>query len=497
MAGDMVSWSDYDSLGGMGGMNVQGGVLQGGLSSSGDVDALNKALAAGSDQDNPGAAPGEGFPLRTESLDETLFTTTYRAKDVKFWKMLYKDPAYNTVEEYNRLDEYGAGDAIFNEEGDLPVEDDSEYSRQYTTIKFMGTTRRVTHVATVVRTAHGAAVARETVSGTMFLLRQLERALFAGDSDLVSVQFDGLEKLLINAYGSTVLDDGALSGYENDLVIDCRGNPLTEDHIADLSERIIAEPNYGQPSDLWSTTGVLKDLSKIMYPKERVNLPAPVNGQAGVAIKSIVTPFGTIGLNYDIFQPDSKIAGSAVGKAALRPAAPTLGAPTSPAYAGSDTNYWTSTYAGVYFYKVVAGSRYGRSAATTSSAVTVSTDDQVSIGVTDNGPNTSYFEVYRSDLGGAASTCRSIMRVARSGATQTIVDLNRFLPNCSKGYMLSQQSDVLKWKQLAPFTRIPLATIDASVRWMQLLYGALQIMKPGYNGMFINIGKLATGANAA
>ena len=105
--------------------------------------------------------------------------------------------------------------------------------------------------------------------------------------------------------------------------------------------------------------------------------------------------------------------------------------------------------------------------------------------------------MYRSDLGGAASTCRSIMRVARSGATQTIVDLNRFLPNCSKGYMLSQQSDVLKWKQLAPFTRIPLATIDASVRWMQLLYGALQIMKPGYNGMFINIGKLATGANAA
>ena len=187
MAGEIVSWMDYQGLANQGGLMAEGGEAIGGISSMADVDALNKALEAGSDINSPGTAAGEGFPLRVESLDQTLFNTTYKAKDVKFWKALYKDPAYNTVEEYNRLEEYGSGDAIFISEGDLPEEDDSTYSRQYTRIKFMGTTRRVTHVMSVLRTAHGDAMARETVNGTMFLLRQIERAMFYGDEDLVSI----------------------------------------------------------------------------------------------------------------------------------------------------------------------------------------------------------------------------------------------------------------------------------------------------------------------
>ena len=62
--------------------------------------------------------------------------------------------------------------------------------------------------------------------------------------------------------------------------------------------------------------------------------------------------------------------------------------------------------------------------------------------------------------------------------------------------MLSGGSEVMKFKQLAPFTKVPLATIDTSVRWAQILLGALQIQKPLHNGMFINIGKLPTGAFA-
>jgi hypothetical protein len=89
-----------------------------------------------------------------------------------------------------------------------------------------------------------------------------------------------------------------------------------------------------------------------------------------------------------------------------------------------------------------------------------------------------------------------IFKVPRSGATQTVTDVNRFLPNCSKGFMLTQSSEVLKFKQLAPFTKIPLATIDTSVRWAQVLFGALQVMKPLQCGMFINVGKLETGAYA-
>jgi hypothetical protein len=483
----------------MGGLYTDSGdVLGMGMSTQADVDALNKALSAGSDINNPGAAPGEGFPLRVESLDQTLFNTTYKAKDVKFWKSLAKTAAFNTIEEYNRLEEYGSGDSIFIAEGDLPVESDGLYSRQYTRVKFMGTTRRVTHVMSLLRAAHGDAVARETVNGTMFLLRQLERTLFTGDENMVPVQFDGIESLMVKSYDSTLADDGQYLGYENDLnVIDLRGEPLTEDHITDLTEQLTAEPNYGSPSDLWLPTGPMKDLSKILYPKERYDLPAPRDGRAGIAINSIVTPFGDIRLNPDIFIPDSVAPSEAgVGKGSIRPGAPVLGAPTAAAYTGSNTTFFGSGDAGTYFYKVVAGSRYGKSAPTASAAVAVANGDAVTISVTDSGPNTSYYEVSRSGKDLAVGTARTIFRVKRTGATQDIVDLNRFLPGTSKGYMLTQSSEVLKWKQLAPFTKIPLATIDTSIRWLQCLYGALQLQKPKQVGMFINVGKLETGVNA-
>ena len=498
MPGDAVTWRDYQGMADLGGLFTDSGDIINGITSQGDIDALNKALVAGSNIDNPGSAPGEGFPLRVESLDQTLFNTTYKAKDVKFWRALYKDAAYNTIEEFNRLDEYGSGDAIFIAEGDLPTEDDSTYSRQYTRIKFMGTTRRVTHVMSLLRAAHGDAVARESVNGTLFLLRQMERTLFTGDENHIPVQFDGIETLMVKAFDDALSDDGQYLGYEEDLnVVDLRGEPLTEDHVTDLTEQLTAEPNYGSPSDLWLPTGPMKDLSKILYPKERYDLPAPRDGRAGIAINAIVTPFGDIRLNPDIFIPESRTpAASGVGKASQRPLSPTLGAPAAAAYAGSNTTFWDADDVGTYFYRVVAGSRFGKSAPVDSSSIAVADGDAITIEVTDAGPNTSYYEISRTTAGAAVATARTIMRIKRTASPQTITDLNRFLPLTTKGYMLTQSSEVLKWKQLAPFTKIPLATIDTSIRWMMVLYGALQLMKPRQVGMFINIGRLETGVNA-
>ena len=494
MNGDFVSWRDYQGLSTMGGA---AGTF-GGAMSANDVDELNKALMAGSDIDNPGASPGQGFPLRLESLDSTLFTTTYANKnDVKFFASLYKDSATNTVEEFDRLESYGSGNSVWMAEGALPSEDDSTYSRQYTKIKYMGCVRRVSLVMGMLKSKFGDVMAREAVNGTMFLLRQLERSLFDGDENMIGEQIDGLEKLSTTAWGNTALDDGYVSGYESDNVIDLRGAPLTEDHIADMVERLIAEPNYGRPTDLWLPTGPVKDLSKILYPKERYDLPAPQNGMAGISIAGVSTPFGDIKLQPDIFMPDSTLANAAgVGKTAQRPNVAVVGVPAAAPYAGTNTTYFAAADVGTYIYQIVACSKFGKSAPITSAAVGVVTDDAVSIAVTDGGNDTSYYEVYRSALNGAASTCRLIMKVARSGATQTIVDVNRFLPDTSRGFMLTQTSEVLKIKQLAPFTKIPLATIDTSVRWAQVLFLALQVMKPLQNGMFINIGKLETGAYA-
>jgi hypothetical protein len=124
-------------------------------------------------------------------------------------------------------------------------------------------------------------------------------------------------------------------------------------------------------------------------------------------------------------------------------------------------------------------------------------DDKVELTITKaaSGTAPSLYEIYRSKVGGTLASARLIFKVAYvEGATQVVTDLNRFLPDCSKGYMLTQSSEVLKWKQLAPFTKIPLATIDSSIRWMQVLYGGLMIMAPKKCGMYINVGNLETGA---
>lgn len=467
------------------------------LGSAAMVAELNKALAAGSDINNPGTGAGEGFPLRMESLDTTLYNVTYSAADIKFWRAIYKDRAYNTVEEFNRLEGYGSNETMFIAEGDLPQEDDSTYSRQYTRIKFMGIVRRVTHVMTMIKAAHGDPVAREQVNGTLMLLRQVERTLFNGDEDLNPLAFNGLEKLLTTAWGSTVQDDGAVSGYDEEYVIDARGGSLTEDLLADLTEVLVREPNYGAPTDFWTGTGPVRDISKTMYPKERFNMPAPANGVAGVAINSVITPFATIGLNTDIFIPQSAApAAEGVGKTALRAPAPTITSASASAYGGTSRNRWASSDAGDYYYKVVAVNKAGKSAPVTSASVTVAANDVVSIVIADNGSDTLYYEISRSAKNGAASTCKHIASVPRSGASQTYRDLNRFLPGTYRGYMLTQTSDVLKWKQLAPLMKLPLAQIDSSVRWMQLLYGALQVMAPRKCGMIINIGNLETGSYA-
>lgn len=494
---DYMSWLGAEGIGSAEGFMAAGAGGQGtflGATPGNHFVELSKAMTAGADINNPGTSPGVGFALRRESLDPVLTSVTYKADDCRFWKALAKPKARQTVEEYNVLEAYGTHDSIFVREGELPTEDDSTYSRNYVKMKFMGTTCRVTHVMDVIDTAHGPAVAREVVNGTLRLLKSLEQHLFTGDENLMAEAFDGVETLMAKAFGSTLQDDGQYAGYEDDNVIDLRNGNINEDYIADLSEILIRRPNYGQPNCLWSPTGVKRDLSKVMYPKERYDLPAPQNGMAGIQIGGLVTPFGQLKLEHNIFLEASGVPGAAQGAAALRPASPTVGTPTSPVYGGSSTNQWAAADAGAYYYKIVACSRNGKSAAVTTAQVTVSAGDEVQIPVTDNGPGTTYYEVYRSDLNGAASTCRLIMKVAKTATTQTLRDLNRFLPNTSKSYMLTQTPEVLDWMQLLPFTKIDLAVIDPSIRWMQLMYGALRLRAPRRNGMFINVGNLQTGA---
>lgn len=474
-AGNLVSWRDYDGVEGFGSTTQH------------DVDDLNKALTAGQDRDPPGAVvAGDGFALRVESLERTLKNTTFKMDHVRFFKAVPKIAAYNTVEEFNQIQSYGENpDAGWIDEGDLPEEDDSRYERKFAVVKYLGTTRRVTHVMSMVRPAHGNVIAQETVNGTMHLLRILERALFYGRSDLSALQFDGYEKLL---------KDNAPAAN----IIDLRGKPLSEDVLTDGALTIQDAPNYGTGTHLYLNPKVKADLVKTFFPKERYDLFQKTNsGYIGLDIKGFTSPAGDVLFEPDVFITDGGAPTAAVGDASKRPGTPTVStAATTPVDALSK---FEADDAGDYFYTIQAVNRYGRSAGVVlvagPTATTVVAGDKVTWGMTPGGGGAvDYYEVFRTKKDGASGSERLILRVPNgAGAAEQILnDYNDYLPGTTSAFFFQQNLENMSVKQLAPMVKIPLATIDSSIRWMQLIYCVPTLYTPGKNVLYTNVGR-ATG----
>lgn len=476
---NMVSWGDYEGIEGFG------------SASQTDVDNLNKALTAGSSQNPPGSVvPGDGFALRVEDLSKTLKVTTFRMEHVRFWKSITKLPAYNTVTEYNQLQEYGSNlDSGFISEGALPESEDSSYERKFSVVKFMGTTRSVTHPMTLVTPAHGPVLAQEAINGTMHLIKQLERALFYADSSLSSVQFDGFEKL--------ITDNSPSSN-----VIDLRGLPLSEDILTDASLTLMDAPNYGMPSHLHLNPKTKADLVKTFFPKERHDTFASnKNGLIGTDIKGFTSPAGDVAFEPNVFITDGGSPNAAaVGDAAKRPGTPTIStAVTTPVDA---TAMFTADDAGDYFYSVVAVNRFGRSAAVAcdASAVSMIVGDNMTVGVTPGGSTTTEsYELYRTAKNGAVGTQRLIQRVANAAGAgeQDVIDRNFTLPYCTTAFLFQQNLECMSFKQLAPLLKLPLATIDSSIRFMLLLYGVPCLYTPGKAAIIRNIGRASGYVGAA
>lgn len=450
-----------------------------GIASRDELEQLRKALTAGSDINAPAVTPGEGFPLRTESLEATLKNVTFEMNEIKLFKTIDKLPATNTVEEFNRLLSYSEGGASqydlgFMDEGALPEEEDSTYERAYVPIKFIGTVGRVTHVANTIRAAHGDVINTETMNKTMFMLQQLERALYFGDSSILPQQFDGLEKLIT---------DGAPAN-----VIDLRGAPLSEEKLNDGLLQI--RDNFGLATDLYAATGPFADFSKQVYDRQRAQFGAAQPGVLGTKITEFQGQHGTINLHDHIFLGEGRTPPpSGLKDPAKRPLTPTI--LVQPANNAVSNPLFTAADAGTYFYRVVAANKHGYSAPVDTSGVTVSAGDNVTLTVQDNGQGTQYYIIYRTEPGGAVSTAVAITRVARTGSSQVITDLNADLPNTTKSFLLQQNNRSFSWAQLLPMTRIPLAVIDTSIRWAQVLYGAIKMYTPGKNIVYKNVGRLA------
>lgn len=503
-----IQLSDYQLA-----MGLNDQVLFGGHTSAEDLENLNKALTAGSitGRDTTNLTTASGAPLKVESLEKTLKVLTYGAQDVTFWKNIPKSPAFNTVEEFNQLTNYGADRGGFYNEGELPNTEDSTYVRRAQLIKFLGVTREITHPMTLVNTMIGSAIDKEISNGTLWILRKLDKALYFGNSAVVTQEFDGLMTQHSNNDQFTSLDQYLQSG----VVVDCRGLPLKELHIENAANSIIT--NFGIGTDLYAPPRVLSDFVKLFYGNKFIvpNTPSLTGGVMGQRVESFASQFGNIKLNWDIFMAPkgATTSGTSVATSNNAPTAPLADgvAPTT-AQTGVANSYFQNpnasggSDAGNYVYAVSALNRYGESAITVlgGAAATVAAGGAVDLKFTL--PASTYpatgVQVYRSLIGGTVAAGTLLYPIFTISAAQLtagydgaaaglVRDRNVFMPNTQQAFLVQHNTEVIEFKQLAPLMKMDLAIVAPSFRFMILLYGTPFLYAPLKFVKFINIGLAA------
>ena len=472
-----------------------------GAGSMGEIGELQKALEAGhvTGRDTTDSLSDSGAPLKVESLERSLKILEYKMSDIVLWNNFPKLTAYNTVEEFNRLVSYGADRGGFNQEGELPVEEDSIYQRKAELVKFLGTTRSVSHVMSLVNTTVGNVVQRETQNGMMWLLRKLDRSLVSGNANTVPVEFNGLYAQHQSEYSTP-----AAYYDESGLVIDLRGATLAEASIEEGVRTIV--DNFGTANMLFAPPIVLSNFVKTFYSNLRQYAPVGNDSTVGRRVTTFQSQFGEIGLNFDKFMNRGRNITSATAATSNRAPSPvTDGAAPLAAAADTAGTKFVAGDAGDYYYAVTAINRYGESTPKVlgaPAAVTLAANQSVDLQFVDGGGTDAAtgYKIYRSAKDAtyvAGSTEFSPLfeiSVAEldagydDAAATKVRDRNRILPNTDQAFLIEKSDDIYAYKQLAPIMKMQLALVNPAIRFMILSYGTPILYQPKKMVRFINIG---------
>jgi hypothetical protein len=463
-----------------------------------DMMELEKALQAtelrGSD-----TSATSGAPLKVESLENTLKITTFQEGDIQFWKRVPKLPAFNTVEEYNQMTSVGSDRGGFNNEGELPEEEDSTYLRKAQLVKFLGVTKSVTHPMQLVNTMVGNIIQRETKNGTLWILRKADKALTFGDADVIPQEWNGLLKQHFDGFGGT-LDQY----WDSNSVVDLRGKALTEAAIEQGGLGILE--NYGFADLLMAPPVVLSNFVKRFHESKLIqpNTPAITAGVMGQRVKTFASQFGDIELGYDKFMKANPLRYITAGK--LSPKAPDAVIPdgVAPVATIADGSSRFSGFNGDYFYAVSPVNRYGEGPLTAlkGTLTTVAATESFNLKFADGGGTYSAtgYVIYRSKKTPTTTLATtpmyplfsvSVAQMAAGydgGAAGLVRDRNKILPDCDQAIMIQNSEEIYSFKQLAPLMKMDLAILSPAIRFMILLYGTPQLYAPRKFTRFVNVG---------
>jgi hypothetical protein len=393
---------------------------------------------------------------------------------------LPKPSATATVDEWT--EQYGIGGVLggsTNTESGVAEESEGDYARMVGQVKYLSTYRKVSLVLSEQNNIVSAK-AVEQANGALQLLSDIEFLGFEGDDSVVPTEFNGIKRQ-IELLGSV------------DHIIDMKGTALSSiDAIAQAAETVWGIENFGTLTDIFLPGAVQTDLNNKLDPAFRVPLDGSGKDIAyGAHVAKIKTAFGVINTTQDVFIRDEKmkkvfqLRGPSYAKVAsnLASVAPQAVAVVANASGGADSA-WTADTAGQYYYMVTGICSKGQSTGVAGDAqVAVAAGGKITLTITGSvgGGETGYV-IYRSRKNGtnAMADLREMVRIPRTGASTTYVDINREIPGSSCAFMLNlRPSDhAISWKQFMPMIKIPMAAVNSPIDpWLQMICGYLRITK--------------------
>ena len=482
---------------------------------------------------NPGAAGSVGYqdaavtagagalaPLVPQSIEQTLASATFTLNDLKLWQMIPKVQVTNTLHEYAVINEHGLDLDPFIQEGGGSSSDfgtsQSSYERKSVKIKYMAERRQISDVASLVGIigANPNAVAEETERGTLSLLRKVESQLFHGNEDTNVLGFDGLIKQISR--------DGALQ--ENGLRAlsqnqkDHAGAALNPETLQSVLGELTSSPRFGKPDFIMCEPKIYSSLIRASIADGRHDSMMLVNyGDRGVQTYGagpnihIMGPMGPVPVISSTFLHNQFTAPSAStgasGIPALVRANVTLAEVASPANFTDGATFDGSSIV----YKLVAVNNKGYSAPITITGL--GSDDS---GGAINPSNAqvveflfdstwlaarlaedanSYVRVYRSEQGGAASTCVLVQEISLAKAsansygagTRKFQDWGHNKVGCGNVVIGQMTQDNIEFARLLDFLRKPLASVSAAQQFMLMLFGSPVVKTPKKNFVLRNV----------
>lgn len=447
--------------------------------SAGEVNELQKALAAGYGTDSSQFTGGRA--LISENLESEVVNVVAQLKeDCKVMNSVKKTPVRSTVHEVNLRTGHGDYRHLSVAEGGASIDTDQSLERKTFAMKYLQTRRSVTKQMEAAETFEGA-LASEKLAGVETIIKGAEYQCFHGDSAIVPTEFDGF---LASIKKANAADQN---------IINLKGSTLGNygEKIFDEIAAMVRGKGGFLDKALFPTV-LAKDIKEIFADKQRYLMNNPIPNLSFKTIPDYGTAIGAnIALSGEEAGDDMffEVKGEVVaeGDATRRPAAP---ASVTASASGSGSSF-TANDAGDYMYTVHAVNQYGISAGTSiAAAVTVAAGNKVALTITPgSGVAATGFIICRSKKDD--TKVMEMDKVANSGnATTVYEDTNDELPGTASMIFLPKKrfQPVYTFGQLLPACTFPLApTNTAETPFLVMLYGGLEVRAPKHCGLVKNI----------